>query len=117
MAMSKEEVFQEMKEEDVVVLNVLPEEDYEKLHIKGSFNIPLEDDHQAFVKRVEDEYGRDKFFVTYCANLNCHKGPEAARILKENGFDADDFPGGVQSWMESGYPVEGRMSEEAAVLD
>jgi rhodanese-related sulfurtransferase len=117
MSMNKEEVFMEMKEEDVVVLNVLPEADFEKLRIKNSFNVPLGDDSQAFVKAVEDNFGRDKFFITYCANLNCPKGPQAARILKEYGFDADDFPGGVQSWMESGYPVEGSMSEEAAVLD
>jgi|HubBroStandDraft_1064217.scaffolds.fasta_scaffold813392_1 rhodanese-related sulfurtransferase len=117
MAMSKEDLFQEMKEEDVVVLNVLPETDYEKLRIKGSFNVPLGDDHQAFVRTVEDNYGRDKFFITYCANINCPKGPEAARILRENGFEAEDFPGGVQSWMESGYPVEGSISEEAAILD
>ncbi len=117
MGMSKEDVFQEMKEEDVVVLNVLPEGDFEKLHIKGSFNVPLGNDNQAFVKVVEDNYGRDKFFITYCANINGPEGSEAAKILKENGFNAEDFPGGVQSWMESGYPVEGSMSEEAAVLD
>ena len=117
MAMSKEDVFQEMKEEDVVVLNVLTEADYGKLRIKGSFNVPLGDDHQAFVRTVEDDFGRDKFFITYGADIKGHEGPEASRLLKENGFEAEDFPGGVQAWMESGYPVEGSMSEEAAVLD
>jgi rhodanese-related sulfurtransferase len=117
MSMTKEEVFQEMKEEDVVVLNILSDEDYQKLRIKGSFNVPLGDDNQAFVKAVKDLYGRNKFFITYCANSHSPKAAEAAKLLNENGFDAEDFPGGVQAWMESGYQVDGTMSEEAAILD
>ncbi len=36
MSLTKEEVFEKMKEEGVVVLNVLPEPDFQKLHIQGS---------------------------------------------------------------------------------
>jgi len=115
--MTKEEVFQEMKEEDVVVLNILPEAEHQKLRIKGSYNVHLGDDHQAFVRTVEDLHGRDKFFITYCANNHSHKAALAAKLLHENGFEAEDFPGGLHAWMESGYQVEGTMAEKAVVLD
>lgn len=116
MSMKKEEVYQEMKEEDVVVLNVLPAEEFGKLRIRGSFNVPLGDDHQAFVRAVEDHFGRDKFFITYSAGKS-HKGWEAAKILHTDGFQAEDLQGGLQEWMESGYPVDGSKAEELAILD
>jgi rhodanese-related sulfurtransferase len=117
MTMKKEEVYQEMKEEDVVVLNVLSVEDYRKLRIKGSFNVPLSDDHQAFVRTLEDQFGRDKFFILYSSDSHRSKSAVAAKILHENGFEAEDFTGGIQEWLESGYPVEGSMAEEVAILD
>jgi rhodanese-related sulfurtransferase len=117
MAMKKEEVYQEMKEEEVIVLSVLPAAEYQKLRIRDSFNVPLGDDHQAFVRTVEDQYGRDKFFILYASDAQRSKSAIAAKILHENGFDAEDFPGGIKEWMESGYPVEGTMAEELAILD
>ena len=117
MSMKKEEVYQEMKEEDVVVLNILPAEEYGKVHIRGSFNVALGDDHQAFIRAVEDHFGRDKFFITYSSDRKSQKGWEAAKILTTDGFNAEDLTGGLQEWMESGYPVDGSKAEELAVLD
>jgi rhodanese-related sulfurtransferase len=117
MSMKKEEVYQEMKEEDVVVLNVLSPQDFGKVHIRGSFNVQLGDDHQAFVRAVEDHFGRDKFFITYSSDRKSAKAWEAAKILNTDGFKAEDFEGGLQEWMESGYPVDGSKAEELAILD
>src|SRR5437773_7682063 len=101
MALTKERVREKMEGKNTVVLNVLSEGEYGKLHIKGSLNLPLGSDPSGFAKAVETRFGRDKFFITYCAGYDCSAGPNAARILKENGFRAEDYPGGIQEWSEA----------------
>src|SRR5690349_11007444 len=112
MALTKEMVLEKMKEKDAVVLNVLSQGDYEKLHIRGSDNLPWGKDPLAFVKAVEGKYGRDRFFITHCSGYSCQAGPSAAKALKAAGFRAEDYPGGIQEWSEAGFPVEGTMARE-----
>jgi rhodanese-related sulfurtransferase len=107
MTMSKEAVKDKMKDQNVVVLNVLPDTDYAKIHITGSENLPLGLSAGDFVQAVEKKYGKDKFFITYCAGLTCNSGPAAAKALQEKGFKANDYAGGIQDWSEAGFPTEG----------
>ncbi len=107
MGMSKEAVRDKMMDGNVVVLNVLPESDYAKLHIKGSDNLPMGLKDDDFVQAVEKKYGKDKFFITYCAGLTCNAGPNAAKALQRKGFKANDFKGGTEEWSNAGYPTEG----------
>ncbi|HET9870036.1 MAG TPA: rhodanese-like domain-containing protein [bacterium] len=109
MAFTKEQVLKELKSDGVVILNVLPAGDYAKLHIKHSRNLPWGDGQEAFARGAE-AFGRDKFFITYCAGPGCSAGPEAARFLKEKGFRAEDYPGGMEEWHENGLPVEGSLA-------
>jgi len=113
MALTKEMVRDRMKEKSTVVLDVLGSEAYQKLHIKGSDNLPLGDNPSDFTKAVESRYGKDKFFITYCAGYDCSAGPNAAKVLKDNGFRAEDYPGGIKEWSESGFPSEGSMATAA----
>ncbi len=93
MSMTKDAVKNKMKESNVMVLNVLPHNDYAKLHIEGSESLPLGLSSDDFVQAVEKKYGRDKFFITYCAGMTCHAGPDAAKALQKKGFKANDYPG------------------------
>lgn len=115
MTMSKEVVKDKMKLADTIVLNVLPEADFAKLHIKGSVNIPFGTDAGAFTQAVEKKYGKDKFFITYCAGLTCNAGPNAAKALQEKGFKANDYAGGMKEWSEAGFPTEGTEAKAPAV--
>ncbi len=115
MGMSKEAVKDKMKDAKVVVLNVLPESDYSKLHIKGSDNIPMGLKDDDFVQAVEKKYGKDKFFITYCAGLSCNAGPNAAKALQRKGFKANDFKGGIAEWSNAGYPTEGTEAKAPVV--
>lgn len=114
MALTKEAVLQKMGEKGTVVLNVLSPGDFEKLHIKGSASLPWGKDPAAFTQTVEKRFGKDKFFITHCAGYSCIAGPDAARALQAAGFKADDYPGGIQEWSESHYPVEGTAAPKAA---
>jgi len=113
--MSKEAVKDKMKDMNVVVLNVLPESDFAKLHIKGSENLPMGQNAADFVQAVEKKYGKDKFFITYCAGLTCDAGPKAAKALQEKGFKANDYAGGMEEWAKAEFPTEGTESKVPAV--
>ncbi len=114
MSMSKEAVKEKMKELNVMVLDVLPVSDYEKLHIQGSENLPLGLSSDDFVEAVEKKYGKEKFFITYCAGLTCHAGPDAAKALQKKGFKANDYAGGMQEWSQAGFAVEGSEAKNGA---
>ncbi len=107
MSLTKEMVRKKMRERNVVLLNVLPEGDYVKFHIQGSYNQPLLQNRDEFARQVETRFGKDVFFITYSAGIICAAGPNAAKALRIRGLMADDYPGGVQEWFESGLPTEG----------
>lgn len=107
MALNKEMVLKKMRERHTVVLNVLSKDDYDKLHIKGSHSLPWEKDPTTFVKLVGDHFGKDKYFITHCAGYTCMAGLDAAKALKAAGFEAEDYPGGIQEWSEADFPTEG----------
>jgi rhodanese-related sulfurtransferase len=107
MAITKEMVKDKIRETNVLLLNVLPEDDFLKLHIKGSHSMPLTQDREAFVADVETRYGKGMFLITYGEDVVCAAGMNAAKILKKNGFKADFYPGGLREWDEAGLPTEG----------
>jgi rhodanese-related sulfurtransferase len=110
MSMTKEAVQVKLADKNVVVLNVLPSDDFKKIHITGSLNIPMGLSSADFVQAVDKKFGKDPFFITYCAGLNCSVGSSAAKALREKGFKADDLPGGIQEWSQAGFPTEGTES-------
>lgn len=114
MALTKEMVLEKMKKKDTVILNVLAGGEYDKMHIKGSYSLPLANDPTAFTKAAGEKFGKDKFFITHCSGYSCQAGPNAARALKAAGFKAEDYPGGIEEWSEAGLPVEGTMAFKKA---
>lgn len=115
MSMSKEAVKDKMKDQNTVILNVLPEADYAKLHIEGSENLPMGSNVDDFTQAVDKKYGKGKFFITYCAGLTCNAGPNAAKALQTKGFKANDYAGGMQEWSEAGFPTSGTEAKAPVV--
>ena len=107
MAMTKEAVLKNLRRKDIIVLNVLPDDDFLKLHIRGSHSMPLFQNRGLFAAEVEKKFGRDKYFITYSADITCAAGPNAALALRTRGFNAQDYPGGMKEWQEAGLPLEG----------
>jgi rhodanese-related sulfurtransferase len=111
MALTKEEVLQKIKEGGVVVLNVLPEAEFQKLHIQGSQSLPLTLDYGAFIQEIERKYGKQKLFITYGDRLSRMDGASAAQAMRVHGFTAENYPGGIQEWFEAGLPTEGTQAK------
>lgn len=112
MAITKEALLEKMKAKDVVVLDVLPKTDYDLLRIKGSYSLSIVKMRpEDFARKAEEQYGRDRFFITYCSGFPCRHFQEAADALVKQGLKAEGYAGGIQEWAESGFPVEGTQAE------
>ena len=95
------------KGSNLTILNVLPEDYFQKEHIKGSENISVQE--EEFEKKVENKVGsKDKPIIVYCASLECPASKAAAEKLEQAGFtNVRAYEGGMQDWKEANYPVEG----------
>lgn len=93
------------RHENFVLINVLGEDAFEKEHIPGSDNVPV--DSPDFVNEVERLAGdKARRIVVYCASRTCQASPTAARKLDEAGFThVLDFEGGMAEWNSAGYEV------------
>jgi rhodanese-related sulfurtransferase len=91
--------------EEVLLVNTLKADAFEKTRIPGAVNIPLDDEN--FVKRVEEQLGgKDKPVVVYCASQECNSSEKAAEKLENAGFTAvTDFAGGFKAWQETSEAV------------
>jgi len=86
--------------EDLVLINVLPQDAFNERHIRTSINIPVSRDD--FADQVELVTGsRKRKVVVYCANFDCDASPSAAGKLEDAGFDqVYDYEGGTEDWFE-----------------
>lgn len=99
-AISKQELktMNGQDEKDFILVNVLPNEVFNKDHIRTSINVPVDED--GFEKQVEAVAGsKDRDVVVYCANFECDASPQAAKKLEEAGFTSVyDYEGGTRDW-------------------
>lgn len=103
---TKDELSARLGRKEVVVVNVLAKEGYDKIHIRGSISIP----------RNELEGGRWRELdgvqevVVYCSSYSCEASRMVADFLEGKGFDVRAYEGGIKEWAEAGLPTEGRLS-------
>ncbi len=107
MSISKETVLESMKQDHVMVLNVLPEAEFQKLHIDGSRNLPLTPDHDAFAEAVEKQYGKKRFFIICGSNISSRSAIDASDALLKRGFKTEVYLSGMRGWSEAGFPTAG----------
>ncbi len=93
------------RNEDMALVNVLSEQDFDEKHIPGSANVPLEQENfAAGVQRVAGDKGRP--VVVYCASRDCPASEKAAKKLEQAGFtNVMDFEDGVKGWEDARFPL------------
>ena len=91
--------------EDFVLINVLPEKEFQQERIPDSKNIPVES--EDFVEEVEQAVGdKESKVVVYCASSTCDASTKAAERLEAGGFsNVLAYEGGMKAWRESREPV------------
>jgi len=106
MPLTKEEVLEKMKDPTVVLLNVLPEKDFDKLHIKDSQSLPFGPNVRGFETAALKRFGLQTFLITYSADDIGTLGLNAAKLLVGKGFRADNYEGGLKEWKLAGWPTD-----------
>lgn len=99
----RDELKEKLDNNEVKLVEVLDEEDYNKEHIKGAMNIPL----KRIGTEVKDKFDKDDQIVVYCSNYDCSASPAAAKKLDNLGFkNVFDYQGGKKDWKDAGLPME-----------
>lgn len=92
-----------LENDEVILVEVLDKEDYEKSHIKGAINIPLKN----IGAEAKERFNEDDEIVVYCSDEECTASPTAAKKLEDLGFkNVYEFEGGKKEWREAGLPME-----------
>lgn len=105
--LTKEELTRRLRrKDDLVVVDVRPEEEYQAGHIVGAISIPVAD-----LKRRLRELPAHKEIVAYCRGPYCAFAPEAVRYLKKKGYRARLLSTGLPDWNAAGLPVESTESK------
>lgn len=111
MKINVDQVFEDMKREETLVLSILPKVEFNKLHIKGSHNHPFKDDPETFSKEVEAEFGKKKHFIVHGERFGLLDSYLAAKSMEERGMKVLNYSGGIREWFHKGLPVGGTQVE------
>ncbi len=89
-----------------VFLDVRSRDLYEKGHIPGALNLPLEELEERFVEAL-GHFPPDTNFIAYCDGEGCSLSKDMAFALIERGIgNVWVLVNGWTVWQESGLPVE-----------
>lgn len=94
------ELRRRLREGDVTVIDVRPEEEFRSGHIPGALSIPV-----AQLKRRLSEVPKKKEVVAYCRGPYCVYSVEAVGILRKHGYRARRADEGLPEWRASSLPV------------
>src|SRR2546425_7194027 len=98
---------QELLERGAQLVEVLPYEEYQELHLPGAIHLPLKELDAQHAKRLD----RERPVVVYCWDALCDMSPRAAARLEQLGFDVYDYALSKVDWMAHGLPVEGTAAQ------
>jgi len=95
------ELLTRLRQGDVVILDVRPEDEYGLGHLPGALNIPLRQLEQRLA-----ELPRKREIVAYCRGPYCVLSFEAVAELRTHGFRVRRLEEGFPEWKAAGLPVE-----------
>jgi rhodanese-related sulfurtransferase len=93
----------ELLERGVQLVEVLPYEEYQELHLPGAVHLPLKELDAQRATRLD----RERPVVVYCWDALCDMSPRAATRLEQLGFEVYDYALSKVDWMAHGLPMEG----------
>ncbi|WP_372636992.1 ArsR/SmtB family transcription factor [Fodinibius sp.] len=98
---SLQDLQQRIENNEVLVLDVRPNEEYEEGHIPGAISIPT----GQLKERIKD-LPRDRQIVAYCRGPLCAMADDAVELLKQHGFESKRLEEGYPEWMLQNPGVE-----------
>ena len=109
--MSSTELKERMDEnQEFVLVDVTPAEEYAKEHIPTAVNIPLSE----LAEQVKQQLSKNQRIVVYDKNHDDESSNRASDVLEAMGYrKVADFDGGIYAWKRAGFLTEG---EDAKLL-
>lgn len=95
---SLDELISLMENDEVVLIDARPPDEYAAGHIPGALSMPPE------VTAIDLPAERD--IVAYCRTSYCLLSDDLALHLKHNGYSVSRLQGGILDWQAAGLPVE-----------
>jgi rhodanese-related sulfurtransferase len=99
--LSAEELEQRLAGDQVVLLDVRPEPEYQAGHIAGARSAPL-----AELPSLLPKLPRRREIVAYCRGPYCMYADDAVRLLRSKGLNARRLDVGFPEWSRAGLPIE-----------
>ncbi len=103
---TKEELLAKLGSPRLTVVNVLTQEAFDKIHIRGSVSIPRSDLERGRWREID----RGAEVVVHCSSYECGASRMASDFLEKKGYDVRAYEGGLKEWAEAGLPTEGRLT-------
>jgi rhodanese-related sulfurtransferase/DNA-binding transcriptional ArsR family regulator len=90
-----------LRQGEVILLDVRPQEEYEAGHLPEAVSIPIDE-----LERRLTELPLDKMVVAYCRGPYCVYADEALDLLTGQGYQVARLEEGVAEWQLAGYELE-----------
>jgi rhodanese-related sulfurtransferase/DNA-binding transcriptional ArsR family regulator len=103
---SAAELLQRLIEDNIVLLDVRPIEEYTAGHLPDALSIPATE-----LEARLSELPQDREIVAYCRGPYCVFADEAVTLLRTNGYSARRLEQGLPDWRALGLPVESGKGE------
>jgi rhodanese-related sulfurtransferase/biotin operon repressor len=95
------EVLRRLSDDQIVLLDVRPVEEYEASHLPQARSIPVTELEARLA-----ELPVDKEIVAYCRGPYCVFADEAVALLRARGYQAHRLAEGLPDWRALGLPIE-----------
>jgi rhodanese-related sulfurtransferase/DNA-binding transcriptional ArsR family regulator len=95
------ELLQRLVEDNIVLLDVRPAEEFIAGHLPGALSMPV-----AELEARLSELPLDKQIMAYCRGPYCVFADEAVVLLRSYGYSARRLEQGLPDWRALGLPVE-----------
>lgn len=93
-----------LRKNEIVLVDVRPEEEFNRGHIHKAISIPIEK-----LKASLKDLPKNKMIVAYCRGPFCVYADEAVALLKDKGYHVSRMDQGYPEWLYKGLPVESKM--------
>ena len=98
---NRQELLQQARRGDVIVIDVRPESEYDAGHLPFARSMPVAELEQRLA-----ELPRRREIVAYCRGPFCMFADEALKLLHARGYKARKILDGVSEWQAAGLPLE-----------
>lgn len=93
------------EQQNVTVIEALPSQSFEKYHLPGAKNVPLDDQFDETIQQAAPD--KSQPVLVYCMNFDCDASPKAAQRMEELGYsNVYDYEAGKVDWKAAGLRVE-----------